>query len=188
MRSSAQSVPIDHRPGLIFDSPELQARSHRVIYSVMTFVAWIVWAWLWLPLITLLGWYLGVRTFIREIVIPDSGAMWASGLVYLLVILVIGIFLIVWSRYNVFRFGGEERRREAIPVTDSELRQTFELSPAALGRFRDEDSLVVEHDEEGRVAGVFASSDVLSIRSRSTQAAAGAPPDRGERTRRTGNV
>ena len=71
MRYSAQSVSIDRRPGPVFDSPELQARSHRVIYSVMTFAAWIVWAWLWLPLVTLLGWYLGIRTFLREIVIPD---------------------------------------------------------------------------------------------------------------------
>jgi biofilm PGA synthesis protein PgaD len=186
MRYSAQSVSIDRRPGPVFDSPELQARSHRVIYSVMTLAAWLVWAWLWLPLVTLLGWYLGIRTFLREIVIPDPAAMRSSLLTYLLVILSIGILLTVWSRYNVFRFRGQERRGEVSPVTDSELSDTFRISSAALDRFRDEDSLVLEHDEDGRLAGVFASSSVVSIRSRTKLAAAGAAPGREERPRKTG--
>ena len=184
MRSNAQPVPVDYGVSPVFDSPELQAGRHRLVYSVMTFVAWIVWAWLWLPLVTLVGWYLGVRTFIREIIIPDSVTIWASVLVYLLIIVLIGIFLIMWSRYNVLRFRGDERRRAAARVTDTEMRMRFDLSPDLLARFRDEDSLVVEHDEIGRIAGVFESSDVLSIRRRSTRAAAGAPQDPPERTRR----
>ncbi len=184
-QSAPQSVPIDYRASPVFDSPELQAGRHRLVYSVMTFVAWIVWAWLWLPLVTLVGWYLGVRTFIREIVIPPTGTMWMSVVAYLLVIALIGIFLIMWSRYNVLRFRGDERRRAAARVTDTEMRMRFDLSPELLARFRDEDSLVVEHDELGRITGVFESSDVLSIRRRSTRAAARVPhdPREGPRTR-----
>jgi biofilm PGA synthesis protein PgaD len=184
MSTDAQPVPVDYRVNPVFDSPELQAGRHRLVYSVMTFVAWIVWAWLWLPLVTLVGWYLGVRTFIREIVIPPTGTMWMSVVAYLLVIALIGIFLIIWSRYNVLRFRGDERRRAAAQVTDTEMRMRFDLSPDLLARFRDEESLVVEHDEIGRIAGVFASSDVLSIRRRSTRAAADAPQDPLDGTRR----
>jgi len=139
---------------VIFDRPELQARRHRWMYSTLTLIAWVVWMYLWLPVVTLVAWYLGVRIFVREIVIPDPRTMLAVSVGYLLVVVIMGIVLLTWSQYNLRRFGGHDRRRTPSPVTDRETMDWFAVSPEKLGEFRSGRSILVEHDENGVVLSV----------------------------------
>lgn len=134
---------------LIFDRPEFQEGRQRWLFWALTLAAWFVWAYLWLPVVTLLGWYLGFRTFVREIVIPDPRTMLSSGIVYLGIVALIGLVLIGWSRYNLRRFGGEDRRRAPGAVADEEIRVWFGLAPDTLELLRSGRTLVVEYDEEG---------------------------------------
>jgi poly-beta-1,6-N-acetyl-D-glucosamine biosynthesis protein PgaD len=115
------------RRGLIIERPDLQPRRERVIYGTITAVAWVLWAYLWLPLVTLVAWYFGVRAFIREVVIPDRVTLLATGASYLLVIVVLGGALLVWSRYNLRRFGGEDRREASAPLGGEEIRAWFSI-------------------------------------------------------------
>jgi biofilm PGA synthesis protein PgaD len=141
---------------VIFDRPELQARRHRWVYSTLTLIAWVIWMYLWLPVVTLVAWYLGVRIFVREIVIPDPRTMLAVSIGYLLVVVIMGIVLLVWSQYNLRRFGGHDRRRTPPPVTDRETLDWFVISPEKLHGFRSGYSIIVEHDEEGAIVSVGA--------------------------------
>ncbi len=142
---------------VIFDRPELQARRHRWVYSTLTLVAWMLWMYLWLPVVTLAAWYLGARTFIREIVIPDPRTMATLALGYLIVVVILGVALVVWSRYNLRRFRGRERRHASHPVSDREMQEWFRISPEKMERLRWEGSLIIEHDDEGQVLAVVES-------------------------------
>ncbi|TVP77726.1 MAG: poly-beta-1,6-N-acetyl-D-glucosamine biosynthesis protein PgaD [Gemmatimonadales bacterium] len=139
---------------LIFDRPELQARRHRWAYTTLTLIAWVVWMYLWLPLITLLAWYFGIRALIREAVIPDPGTVLSIAAIYLLVVAILGGILIGWSRYNLRRFGGKDRRKEARGVPASEVAAHFGIREDTLADMRAGRSLVLSHSPGGRVSGV----------------------------------
>lgn len=136
----------------IFDLPELQTRRQRLVYGALTLTAWIIWAYLWLPLITAVGWLLGFRAFVREIVLPDPSNLFSVGVGYLIVIIALAAALVAWSRYHVHRFRGRERRSPPRPVSDAEMRSWFGVSGETLGRLRRGASLSVEyHDATGRL-------------------------------------
>ena len=146
-----RSAPPLSRDGLIIERPDLQPPGQRVAYRVVTAIAWVVWAYLWLPLITLLAWFLGARTFVRELVVPEQSFILATGFVYLLVILTIGAIVVTWSRYNLARFGGRDRRQHPPPPTREDVESHFELSDGVLDTLRSGRRTVVHYDPEGRM-------------------------------------
>ncbi|MDX1578221.1 MAG: poly-beta-1,6-N-acetyl-D-glucosamine biosynthesis protein PgaD [Gemmatimonadota bacterium] len=138
----------------IFDLPELQTKRQRLVYSALTLTAWLFWAYLWLPLITAIGWVLGFRAFVREIVLPDPSNLVSTGTVYLIVIAALGATLVAWSRYHVHRFRGKERRSTPPRISDAEMRRWFGVSDETLRQLRRGSSLRVDYDAEtGRLLG-----------------------------------
>ena len=104
-----------------FDSRQLQPRvinnsdklstSHRVFWGGVTGVFWLLYLYLWLPLITLAMWLLGVNNALVELYIPQ-GKVDAYLLVTLpLIALVCAVVLSTWAEYNRQRFQGVDRRR-----------------------------------------------------------------------------
>lgn len=136
---------------VVIERPDLQSRRQRLLYSAATAVAWAVWMYLWLPAVTLLAWVFGIRRFMHEIAVPDAETMLSSTLLYLGVIGVLGGGLLLWSRYNLRRFGGTSRRRSAPRVSDEEIRRHFSLSRGMLADVRRSRRLVVHHDPSGMV-------------------------------------
>lgn len=157
---TTSAPPAERGPGpwdrteLIINRPELQRRGQRALHGTLTALAWMVWGYLWLPLITLVAWYFGVRSFITEIVIPDRSTLVLTAIVYFIVIAVLGGSLLLWSRYNLQRFRDRSRRSASPPVTPEETMEWFELSAATLEDFRSAGSLVVEHGDDGEVTAV----------------------------------
>ncbi|TVP43467.1 MAG: poly-beta-1,6-N-acetyl-D-glucosamine biosynthesis protein PgaD [Gemmatimonadales bacterium] len=154
--SGRRVPPRPDRNGLIIERPDLQPRRERIVYGTITAVAWALWMYLWLPLVTLVAWYFGARAFIREVVIPDRVTLLATGATYLLVILILGGALLVWSRYNLRRFGGEDRRTASAPLGREEIQAWFAIPATTLDFMRSEGSVVVQHGEAGEVEGVRA--------------------------------
>ncbi len=109
-----------------FDSSQLQSRlidnsdrvprSHRMFWGGITGVFWLLYLYLWLPLITLAMWLLGVNNALVELYIPE-GRIDAYLLVSLpLIALVCAAVLSTWAEYNRQRFQGMDRRTAAEPV------------------------------------------------------------------------
>jgi len=142
------------RSQLIIDQPRLQGRTQRVVSGAVTAVAWFVWAYLWLPLVTLVAWYFGIRSFVREVIIPDASTVLWTGVTYLAVIFLLGVVLLAWSRYNLRRFGGSERRAATPPLTADDVTAWFGISYETLDSLRGGASLIVEHGAEGEVERV----------------------------------
>jgi biofilm PGA synthesis protein PgaD len=94
----------------LIDNSDTLSRSHRVFWGGITGVFWLLYLYLWLPLITLVMWLLGVNNALVEVYMPE-GRVDAYLLVTLpLIALVCAAVLTVWAEYNLQRFKGMERR------------------------------------------------------------------------------
>jgi biofilm PGA synthesis protein PgaD len=100
---------------ILIQRPERQSHVQRALFGVVTIAAWLAWAFLWMPLFTLLAWVFGVRSvwlqFYVEHRIGDGGDIDAIFLVALLSALT----FTAWSTYNRARFAGKQKRRGNMP-------------------------------------------------------------------------
>lgn len=128
-------------PQLIIDRPELQAPVGRTVSRLLTLLAWTIYLYLWLPLITLAAWWVAVRIGIREVgALPapyfvDAETLWLLGKLALLAV----VLLIGWAEYNRVRFQGRERRGALRQVSLDESAQALGSTPeiaAAVRRAR----------------------------------------------------
>ena len=100
----------------LIDNSDRVPRSHRMFWGGITGVFWLLYLYLWLPLITLAMWLLGVNNALVELYIPE-GRVDAYLLVALpRIALVCAAVLSTWAEYNRQRFQGMDRRTAAEPV------------------------------------------------------------------------
>lgn len=88
----------------------------RTFWGIVTAGFWLVYVYLWLPLITLLMWYLGVRQAQLELYLRHNTFDPYLLVVLPLIALLTAIVLVIWAEYNRKRFGGDDRRSETPPV------------------------------------------------------------------------
>ena len=154
MTDTRPPLPEPQGRELVVDRPELQRNPQRMVYSTLTLIAWVVWAYLWLPLVSLVGWYFGITIFVREIMIPDSRTFTMVVLTYLTVVIVLGGSLLAWSGYNLRRFRGKERREDVPPLDDADVREWFGIDQELLERLRAAESMTLHLDEDGHLEDV----------------------------------
>ncbi len=154
---------------LIIDKPDLQTPRQRLMFGVVTIAAWMMWIYLWLPIITLLGWYFGVRRF-HDVMITQSGAAHLAQSIgwYALVIVAICASLVGWALFNWARFRGQGRRNKApdrIALKELLARTRFTNDVLILIRAQTMRSIIVHHDKKGvivRIKSAMAEGDRAS--------------------------
>lgn len=112
--------------------PHRQHRAQRTIYGAMTLLAWVVYAYLWLPLLTLLLWVVGVRLSFLELYLRDQRLDAALLVTLPLLLLACAALMIGWAEYNRLRFRGYERRAPRGNVGDHEVASAL-YAPEELG-------------------------------------------------------
>jgi biofilm PGA synthesis protein PgaD len=139
----------------IIERSDLQSPRQRTLYGALTLAFWAFWIYLWVPVIALLAWSLGVQQAYQYMVVLGGyqEVIRLFGL-YSLVILLLGGALVLWALYNIVRFRGVERRTAALPVTAAEIGRDFGQDPKSVTRWQQEQRLYVTHDETGRIARV----------------------------------
>jgi len=144
---------------LIISQPSLQTLRQRFASSILTFLFWAFWIYLWLPLVSLLAWLFGIDLFYEQLIVQSSYndlihiASW-----YLFVILMITVSLISWSVYNLFRFRNKDRRRHTVQVGLSEIAAHFSVDDQQLAHWHDAKRIVIRHDEQGNIHETESSS------------------------------
>jgi poly-beta-1,6-N-acetyl-D-glucosamine biosynthesis protein PgaD len=108
---------------IIIDRPELQSKSKRAIFGVLTAGLWSFYLYLLLPLASLLAWWLGFVVVYEELVMRRG---WEALLeiigVYGAIVLAMGLVQVGWALGNWLRFyGRRDRRRERPPVVSQEF-------------------------------------------------------------------
>lgn len=130
--------------------PGLQHRVKRTLYGAITLLAWVIYAYLWLPLVTLLLWVVGVRLSFIELYLQQQRLDAALLVTLPLLLLACATLLIGWAEYNRFRFRGHERRLAQSDVRSDEVALALSATPELGAALLDARSAVLTMDPQGR--------------------------------------
>jgi biofilm PGA synthesis protein PgaD len=138
---------------LIIESPNLQDLRQRYAFAALTLVFWVVWFYLWIPLVSLVAWLMGIEVFYDQMILLD-GLRGLRDLLgwYGLVIALLGLSLGGWAWYNFKRFGGREKRRDSPLLEPEAIAGHFGLTEGQLAAAKSAQRLVIVHDDGGWVS------------------------------------
>lgn len=140
---------------LIIESPHWQDVRQRVLYGSLTLAFWLLWSYLWLPLIGFLGWLLGIGVAHHHMIVLEGYRGLSTLLpLYLLIIVSLGGSLITWAQYNLIRFRGTKRRRRSKDVPLEMLATDFAVDATVLSQWLKLRRLVLHHDQHGQLVEV----------------------------------
>ncbi len=139
----------------LIERSDLQSPRQRTLYGVLTLAFLAFWIYLWVPVLALLAWSLGLQQAYKYMVVFGGyrDVLNLLGL-YSVVILALGGALVLWAVYNIIRFRGVEKRRAAPPVSATEVGHYFGHDPDSVARWQSEQRLYVTHDPHGAIAFV----------------------------------
>ena len=140
---------------LIIDRPELQSNAQRYGWSSITFIFWLFYIYLWLPLITLAAWWIGAKLFNLHMIQLSgyTGLLDKLGL-YAAIIIIISVLLIGWAKIEHLRFKDKPRRKGSFAVTDREVAKKYNLQESQLVQLRLEKSVMVHFSDMGTITGI----------------------------------
>jgi biofilm PGA synthesis protein PgaD len=112
-----------HKPPIIH-LPDRLGRSRRLAYGAVTASVWMAYFYLWAPLLTLLAWFVGLRTAYLRLYLAQNAVDPFLLAALPLIALVCAVLLIGWAEYNRARFGNadERRRRRTVPEQEVDSR------------------------------------------------------------------
>lgn len=126
----------------------------HTLQGVVTLIAWIAYAWLWLPVVTVIAWLLGVRTSFVELQLRNYE--FDQDTFGILLMLAIGttVLMIGWAEYNRHKFGGPDRRTQAENVRQEAIAQVLGGSADVAGPLSRAKSITLAMGEDARPTGV----------------------------------
>ena len=140
---------------IIINRPELQSPLQRITTRGITFVFWVVWIYLWLPLISLVAWWVGIQLF-REHMLDNDGykTLFTDMHQYAIGIAIIAAALIGWARYNLIRFRDKDNRKASVQIDPATQATYFNIEPQKLSQWQVTKRLVIHHDKQGGITEV----------------------------------
>jgi biofilm PGA synthesis protein PgaD len=137
---------------LVIDTPSLQSLRQKYFSTVITFVFWVVWIFLWTPLVTLLAWFLGIdQVYLQMVELDGYKEVVDDLLLFLQCVAVMGGSLAVWALYNFGRFRNVERRTSLPPVSNAQLSDFFHVDAATISQQQTVQCLSVSFDGDGNI-------------------------------------
>jgi len=149
---------------LIIDRPGLQTGRQRLLFGSMTVLFWALWIYLWLPVLALFGWVLGLKIAYYEMILKNgyTGLLHLLGL-YLTIIICLGGSLLIWAYYNLLRFRGVERRKLVPVASGAVASERYGITLAQLGDWRRSNRVVLRHDAAGHLLGEVLPMEALGL-------------------------
>lgn len=140
---------------LIINTPTMQSLWQRYSSVFFTFIFWVVWFFLWIPVATAFAWYLGIDLVYFEMFEMDGYKAVIDDLFrFLVVVAVLGGSLAIWAAYNYFRFRGKDRRSEQKTITPKEIAESFEIKDSTLKKYQHAKLVSVSFDDTGKITGI----------------------------------
>ncbi len=137
---------------LIINKPDLKNMPLLFGEGALTILFWGVWFYFWLPIISMVAWWLGFKFFYRHMI--ELGGF--SGFIKFLDVFLSGIFLLcgalaIWSVYNLKRYGSYRRRNQVLTtdmvkmaayfnITNEKLQET-QIAKRVSFSFKDDNSI-----------------------------------------------
>lgn len=140
---------------LIIDRPDLQNFYARSGWGALTFIFWAIYIYLWMPLITLFAWWIGIKLFHTHFIELHGGAGLLDKLgLYGLVILLLSTALIMWAYIEQLRFKGKRRRQVGNAVTIEQVAHKYQINEQKLARIRHKKVLEVHFSNQGEISKI----------------------------------
>lgn len=95
----------------IISRSDQQSLVKKTLFATLTALAWVGWIYLWLPLLTLLAWGVGIDRGWKYLVVNSSKSNIHDLFLLLGIACVCAVASISWMTYNLRRFGPLRRRR-----------------------------------------------------------------------------
>lgn len=129
-----------------------QSRPARsAFFALITFIAWLVWGVLWLPMITLVAWSAGLHNGYIELVVREHGKGWHDLVNILLIAAVCVAITLLWSGYNRLRYGSLTRRRTPTAVSREAMAKLLNVRTATAGELRSQRRVVLQFLQDDSV-------------------------------------
>jgi biofilm PGA synthesis protein PgaD len=139
-------------PDFIYRS-DLQTLRQKSTSAVISSLGWIVWVYLFIPLLSAFAWWLGYRRVDRYLIHNDAGFVQQIELIAPIII-VLGAFLLLWAVYNLRRFRNKERRERPTDVTIAEVAHFFEISAEVAEAAQRSQISIYHFDDTGRITAI----------------------------------
>jgi biofilm PGA synthesis protein PgaD len=137
---------------LIIDSPKLQSLKLKYTSTFLTLVFWVIWFYLWIPLVTLLGWWFQIDAIQYHMVTMEGYRAFLDALpIFLAITAGLSTTLALWAFYNFSRFRGIDRRKPSLPVSQKELRQFFAISQDDIISAQSGKILTIHFDQDDKI-------------------------------------
>jgi poly-beta-1,6-N-acetyl-D-glucosamine biosynthesis protein PgaD len=139
---------------LIINKPQLQSQQQKIGSFCVTALSWLLWFYFLLPLFTLGGWLMGVKSLSVEI-------RWFGGYKTLLellqiyggIIVGIALFWLCWTLYTALRKPALLPAQQA-PLDDQKLCEFFQVGATQLQQGRRAKIVTVSFDEAGHITKI----------------------------------
>ncbi len=137
---------------LIIDSPKLQSLKLKYTSTFLTLVFWVLWFYLWIPVVTLLGWWFQIDTIQHQMVTMGGYRAFLDALpTFLLITAGLSSALATWAFYNFTRFKGIDRRKPSLPVNQQALQQVFGINGNDLIAAQSGKILTIHFDQDDKM-------------------------------------
>lgn len=130
--------------------PELQSRLRRGVFAIIATLGWMLWLYLFAPLLSIAAWLFGFHRF-QHYAWHNTHRAVMTLLLYLVIIAAAGATFVLWAVYNLLRFGRRDRRMAITPVTLAEMALAYGVTDAVVGQMRAAKVQRVHHDEHGNI-------------------------------------
>ena len=139
---------------LLIQKPQAQPPLQRTVFGVITAMFWAIYVYLWMPLLTLLLWLLGLRTAVFELYLRENRVEPFVLLALPVLAVLCTLLLLVWAAYNRQRFSGHDRRHPQPQVRPSEIAVALGASRKTAVLLSTCKTAVLHMDEAARPATV----------------------------------
>lgn len=140
---------------LIIERPDLQGWPLVLGSRLITAAMWVLYVYLWLPLLTLLAWAIGIDAAYGQMVTLGGYQIAADlWLFFAAVILVMGGLLLGWARINFYRFRGPDRRQLPGRTDSAKMAVDFGLAPDRLSALQTSRRAWLDHHPDSSLRHV----------------------------------
>ena len=144
---------------LVIINPSLQSLWQRFSTALFTFVFWVIWFYLWIPVLTFIAWVASIDVLYYQFIEMGGLENIVNDLVFIISgVTALGGTLVVWASYNYIRFKGEDRRKAFAPVTTDQLADAFGVDASMLSDWQESKYISLGFDGEGKITNIWQAS------------------------------
>jgi biofilm PGA synthesis protein PgaD len=137
----------------LIERPDRVSRARRTVLGALTAILWIIYAYLWVPLITLVAWLIGIRTAWQRLYLEQHTVDPFIVAALPIIALLCALLLIGWAEYNRTRFFNADKRKRRGDVEDEAVDDRMGASHPVAEALRTHRIVTVRLDGDARPIG-----------------------------------